>query len=123
MMRRLVAATEREGSFPEQHAAGGSFDEGHHTVSVEGADHGIRFPVADLLAEFDRRGTFGDVTLARESAALLGTLVTFAPLRRLPQESIQLSTAFLVLADEPIDRLMTDLESTFEPKAAADLIR
>ena len=67
--------------------------------------------------------TFGDVTLARESAALLGTPVTFAPLRRLPQEAIQLSTALLVPANEPIDRLMTDLESTFEPKAAADLIR
>lgn len=111
------------GQLSEEHAAGRSFDESEHAVAIERTHDRVHFPVTNLVAAFDGRRTLGDVTLACEPTALLSTFVAFAPLRRLPEEAKELSSALLVAANEAINRFATDLESTFESKAAADLIR
>ena len=91
-------------------------------MTVGRADDGIHLPVADLVAQLDHRGSLGDVTLAGKTTALFGAGMTFSPLRRLPEEPKQLAASLLVSANESVDRLVADLESSFEPQAATDLV-
>ena len=105
-----------------QDAPGHALDERDDAVAIRGADDRVHLPVADLLAQLDSGRTLGDVTLSRETAALLGASVAFPPLGGLSQQAKQSAALSLVPPDEPVDRLVTNLESAFEMKPAADLL-
>ena len=87
------------------------------------AHHGVAFPVADTLAQFDLDRPLADGPLAREHAPGIVAAVAFAPeLAQDPGVAPQVAARLLVPADVAVDGLVTDAQATGALPNADDLL-
>ena len=102
----------------------GPFDQRDQAMGRSAAHDGIALPVAQLAALLDRRGTLGDVRLTQQDTACRPAAIALAAdLGHDPGIAIERSTAALVVAQAPIDRLVARHSQPASPEAADDLFR